>query len=134
MSTTLSKHVSLRAVYPRPLVLYKHLLRQSKMFFDDATQYYFIKTIRHEFRKHSGLTNRDDINERLGEALTHLKRLVRANAGYKPDAISILGFTYGFLGPVISLRNKVCLRPNELPTFTSLVYIPSHELPFNSHS
>jgi hypothetical protein len=109
MSTILSKHLKLRPIYPRPLVLYKHLLRQSQAFFDEATRYNYHVILRDSFRKSANLTGYAKICQK-DIAFDHLKRLIRANAGSSEDATHIIGLTYGFVGPLVALRYKVCLR------------------------
>jgi hypothetical protein len=92
---------------PHPLVLYKHLLRQSTFFPDDAIKYHIQTLVRTKFRQGQRCRDITEAEQSQYDAFTYLKRITRANFGAIEESSWVVGHTYGMLGPVNDIKAEV---------------------------
>jgi len=95
---------------PHPLVLYKHLLRQATFLPDAALQYHVLALTKQKFRQRRHSRRIEEAEQGSYEAFTHLKRIVRANYGAVEEMAWLVGHAYGFIGPVIAIKQVAAER------------------------
>jgi hypothetical protein len=69
-----------------PLVLYKHMLRESSFFFDDVGGWYLQMRIKEQFRRGKGEADPEKVSQLVGKARTGFKRILLANEGSLVDS------------------------------------------------
>ncbi|KAI8971651.1 hypothetical protein BDF20DRAFT_691505 [Mycotypha africana] len=80
--------------------LYKRLLTEGSLFFDERARLYVRNRVRSSFGNYKSCTDLERVKSKIKEARKQLHRLEKANKGCQKSAIKVLEEVYGLKGKV----------------------------------